>query len=85
MIFYTSHPAARSRTETTVIDALQEVIEILTVLSRPYYENGMSPAVAVAYGAQDYRRRIAPYAVKDDDVLLRLQIVNVIAPKVPVA
>lgn len=64
-------------------EILREVIEVLTTLSRPYYENGMSPKQAVAFGAQEYKKRLIPAAMRSEAALLRLQVVNTIAKEVP--
>jgi len=63
-------------------EILKEVIEVLTTLSRPYYENGMAPKQAVAFGAQEYKKRLTPAAMRSETALLRLQIVNTIAKEV---
>ena len=66
-----------------MIDVLQEVIEVLTEKSRPYFLNGMSPAQAVAYGAQDYRRALVRAAAHSDSTFVRLEMLNIISPRVP--
>lgn len=65
-------------------EILREVIEVLTTLSRPYYENGMAPKQAVAFGAQEYKQRLIPAAMQSEASLLRLQIVNTIAKEVTI-
>lgn len=65
-------------------EILKEVIEVLTSLSRPYYENGMAPKQAVAFGAQEYKLRLIPAAMQSEAFLLRLQIVNTIVKEVAI-